>query len=186
MAKLIIVELLNKKQAFGKSFYAMFDCLTEDSKRVEVGITHNAMFRKGFDEQDPASIVGCSFVTKEYVDDQTGELVNPEDRLKNILDGDGRLLLLNSINCNIKESELYKTEQRELKSATASKLKMEITKAKDAKMLADSLASLQAKALALSTKQSATPKTLDDVAPAIVEEQPAEVVAEGEEKELEF
>jgi hypothetical protein len=171
MAKLTIVELMNVKQAFGKSFYAMFICLTQENQRVEVGITHNAMSRKGFDELDPASILGCQFITKEYVDDLTGELVNPDDRLEDILDGNGKLLLLNSINCSIATSELYKIEQRELRSATASKLKMELTKAKDTKMLADSLASLQARVA------------------EIVEAEPAEAVVVSmvaEEKELEF
>lgn len=183
MAKLTIVELNNVKQAFGKSFYAMFDCLTEDNQKVEVGVTHNALNRKGFDEQDPASILGCQFITKEYVDDRTGELINPEDRLEDILNGEGKLLLLNSINCNIKVSDLFKEQAKELKSATNSKLKMEITKAKDMKMLADSLASLQARALASATKASA-PKSLDEIVETEEPTEVPEVVAE--EKELEF
>lgn len=131
MAKLTLMELTNVSQFFGKSKYAMFLATTEDNKIVECGITYNSLTRKGFDTANLENLIGCQVITKEYIDDRTKELINPEDRLQMIMDGEARLILFNSVNCTIKTSEIYRNQKLELQAATDAKVKREIQKEED-------------------------------------------------------
>lgn len=149
MAKLLLLELTNSSQTFGKSEYAMFQAQTETKEIIEIGITYNSLERQQFDTDNLDSIIGCTVVTKEFEDNLTGELVNPEDRIQMILDGDARLLLLNSINSRIKKSELYTVKQNEQRSSISAKVKVEFLKEKKNKQLEASLERLKAKALAI-------------------------------------
>ena len=148
MAKLQLLELTNSSQIFGKSEYAMFTASTENGDIVEIGITYNSLERQQYDTDDLNSLVGCSIITKEFKDNQTGELVNPEDRLQMILDGDARLLLLNSINSRIKQSELYIIKQQEKNALVNAKVKSELKKEKKMQQLEASLERGRIKALA--------------------------------------
>lgn len=162
MAKLTLIELTNSSQHFGNSEYAMFLAQTENSEIIECGITHNSLTRKGFDTDNLDALAGCTLNTKEYTDNRTGELVNPEDRIQMILDGDARLILFNSINSSIKKSELYMQEQRELVASTNAKAKVEFQKERKAKQLQASLERLRAKALANVTKAPETTEPIDE------------------------
>lgn len=165
MAKLTLVELTNSSQFFGQSEYAMFLAQTETGNIIECGVTYNCLTRKGFDTDNLDSLTGCQIVTKEYTDNRTGELINPEDRIQMILDGDARLVLFNSINCSIKKSELYLMEQRELVAATNAKLKMEFLEKKKLQQKQQAQERLLARALSLKAASSSTPeviKSLDD------------------------
>lgn len=166
MAKLTLIELTNSSQHFGNSEYAMFLAQTEENQIIECGITHNSLTRKGFDTDNLDSLVGCQVITKEYTDNRTGELINPEDRIQMILDGDARLVLFNSINSSIKKSELYMQEQRELVASTNAKAKVEFQKERKAKQLQASLERLRAKALANVTK---APETIDETVETVEE-----------------
>ena len=131
--KLTILELQNPEQLFGANCtsYAMFDASCE-GQTITVGITHNALSRKGFDTSADAltRLIGCNLVTKDSVDSRTGEIVNTDERVDMVLDGTNRIVLLNSTNCNIEISDSYKTEQLEL-LATA-KAKVQRDKERDA------------------------------------------------------
>jgi hypothetical protein len=162
MAKLLLAELTNVSQHFGNSEYAMFLATTEDNQLIECGITHNSLERKGFDTDNLEALVGCSVITKEYTDNQTGEVINPEDRIQMILDGDARLVLFNAINSTIKKSELYKQEQLELVASTNAKAKVEFMREKKAKQLQASRERLLAKALANQTKTAQPSASIDD------------------------
>jgi hypothetical protein len=161
MAKLTLIELTNSSQHFGNSEYAMFLAQTSDNQIIECGITHNSLTRKGFDTDNLDAIVGCTVITKEYVDSRTGELTNPDDRIQMILDGEARLVLFNSINSTIKKSELYLQEQKEMIASTNAKAKVEFQREKKAKQLQASLERVRAKALASMTKTADQP-SLDD------------------------
>lgn len=161
MAKLQLLELTNSSQVFGKSEYAMFQASTEDNDVIEIGITYNSLERQQYDTNDLNSLIGCTIITKEFTDNQTGELVNPDDRLQSILDGDARLLLLNSINSRIKQSELYKLHQTEKNALVNAKVKVEFQREKKMKQLEASLERGRIKALA-AIKTPEKEETLDD------------------------
>jgi len=72
MAKLVLLELTNVSQVFGKSEYAMFTAQTSDNELVECGITYNLLTRKGFDTEDLDSLVGCTVQTVNFTDNRTG------------------------------------------------------------------------------------------------------------------
>lgn len=176
MAKLTLIELTNSSQHFGQSEYAMYLAQTEDNQIIECGVTHNSLSRKGFDTDNLDSLVGCSIITKEYTDNRTGELVNPEDRIQMILDGDARLVLFNSVNCSVKKSELYVQEQRELIASTNAKAKVEFLREKKLQQKQASLERLRARAIASMTKVADNQPTLDDDAEVPAKaEQPAEM-----------
>lgn len=168
MAKLTLLELTNSSQTFGKSEYAMFLAQTEDNQTIECGITYNSLTRAQFDTDALDSLLGCQIITKEYEDNQTGELMNPEDRIQMILDGEAKLVLFNSINSRIKKSELYTSVQADQRNSISAKVKVEFLKEKKQKQLQASLERLRAKAIAsvggggkiLSLKKE---ETLDDV-----------------------
>jgi hypothetical protein len=181
--QLTLIELTNSSQFFGKSEYAMFLATTPDNQIVELGITHNSLQRKGYDTDNLVELAdtGCSVVTKPYTDNQTGEIINPEDRVQMILDGDARLVLFNSINHSIKTSELYRTAKRELTSSTNAKVKVEMEKERKQSKLQASIERVRAKALASMLEKPATPESLDDSDDAPAVEQPAntEDIADG-------
>lgn len=167
MAKLTLLELTNSSQTFGKSEYAMFLAQTEDNQTIECGITFNALDRAQFDTDNLDSLLGCQIITKEYTDNITGELQNPEDRIQMILDGEAKLVLFNSVNCRVKKSELYTSVQNEQRSSISAKVKVEFLKEKKQKQLQASLERLRAKAIAsvgggkvLNLKKE---ETLDDI-----------------------
>lgn len=162
MAKLLLLELTNSSQTFGKSEYAMFQAQTETKEIIEIGITYNSLERQQFDTDNLDSIIGCTVVTKEFEDNLTGELVNPEDRIQMILEGDARLLLLNSINSRIKKSELYTVKQNEQRSSISAKVKVEFLKEKKNKQLEASLERLKAKAHAIVPPTTEPEFSLDD------------------------
>ena len=180
MAKLLLVELNNSSQFFGKSEYAMFLAQTEGGEFVEIGITHNALERRQFDTQNLESLTGCTITTKVYTDNRTGEIVNPEDRIEQILNGEGRLLLLNSINSTISKSDSYKREARELQGLTAAKMKLEQEEIKREEKKKAALARILAKATAVLTPVAST--TTDEP----VTDEPVAEVAEEESEELGF
>ena len=170
MAKLLLLELTNSSQFFGKSEYAMFKAQTEDSDIIECGLTYNSLTRRSFDTDDLDSLVGCTVITKEYEDSNTGELMNPEDQIQKILDGDARLVLLNTINSTVKKSELYRQEKKDMIALVNAKAKVEIQKEKKNKQLQASLDRILAKALVsvgpnLSTKE----ESFDDEEETIVD-----------------
>ena len=164
MAKLTLVELTNVSQFFGQSEYAMFLATTQENQLIECGITHNSLTRKGFDVDNLDSLVGCQVITKEYTDNRTGELINPEDRIQMIIDGDARLVLFNAINSTIKKSEVYMAEQLQLVAATNAKMKNEIAEKKKLEQKQKAQERLLAKILALKTATGVQtkPASLDD------------------------
>jgi len=173
--QLTLIELTNQSQFFGKSEYAMFLASTPENQIVEIGITHNSLQRKGYDTDNLVELAdtGCIVVTKPYTDNQTGEIMNPEDRIQMILDGDARLCLFNSINHSLRQTELYKKSQRELTSSTNAKVKgLREDKAKEDKLKA-SIERVRAKAYAAQNQKPATPESLDDADDAPTVEQPA-------------
>jgi len=128
MKTILILELTNPEQLFGANAtpYAMFTASCE-GQNFEIGITHNSLRRKGVDVS-PAELtrlVGCTLKTKDYVDTRTGAITNGDERVEMVLDGEGRLVLFNSINHSLEFSDVYKHESREITSATNAKLKME-------------------------------------------------------------
>lgn len=169
MAKLTLIELTNSSQHFGNSEYAMFLAQTSDNQIIECGLTYNSLTRRNFDTDNLDALVGCTVITKEYTDNRTGELMNPEDQIQKIMDGDARLVLLNTINSTIKKSELYVQEQRELVASTNAKAKVEFMREKKAKQLQASLERLRAKALA-SVTSSKSVESLDDTVEDSTEE----------------
>ena len=149
MAKLTLIELTNSSQIFGKSEYAMFLAQTSDNQIVECGITYNSLNRAQFDTDALDSLLGCQIVTKEYTDSITGELVNPEDRIQMILDGDAKLVLFNSINSRVRKSELYTAVQKEQRSSLSAKVKVEFLKEKKQSQMQKSLERAQARAMTI-------------------------------------
>lgn len=128
MKKILILELTNPEQLFGANAtaYAMFSASCE-GQNIEIGITHNSLRRKGVDTSasELTRLVGCTLTTKDYVDTRTGAITNGDERVQMLLDGEGRLVLFNSINHSLEFSDVYKHESREITSATNAKLKME-------------------------------------------------------------
>jgi hypothetical protein len=167
MAKLTLIELTNSSQHFGQSEYAMYLAQTENQEIIECGVTHNSLSRKGFDTDNLDSLVGCTVITKEYTDNRTGELVNPEDRIQMILDGDARLVLFNSVNSSIKKSELYVIEQRELLASTNAKAKVEFQKERKLQQKQASLERLRSRAVANMSKVADNQPSLDDDAETV-------------------
>ena len=172
MAKLVLFESTNNSQIFGSSEYAMFLAQTEDNQIVEIGITHNCLTRKGIDVDNLDALIGCSVITKEYTDSRTGEIVNPEDRLQKILDGEGRVMLLTSVSCTIRKSELYLVEQKEMVASINAKAKVEFARERKQKQLQQSMDRIRAKALAAITSSK------DDTKPEEEEEVPESFKAE--------
>lgn len=171
--KLTILELQNPEQLFGANCtsYAMFDASCE-GQTVTVGVTHNALSRKGFDTSADAlaSLQGCVIVTKDSVDSRTGEIVNTDERVDMVLDGTNRIVLLNSTNCNIEQSDAYKAEQLELRGIA--KAKVQRDKERDA---------LNAKRQAVLARLAST-KVVADA--DLADELPASSPAKVEEPEL--
>lgn len=126
--KLTIVELTNPEQLFGSNLtpYAMFSATCEGNS-IEIGITHNSLSRKGYDTDASAlnRLVGCTIVTKDFVDSRTGEIVNGDERVDMVLNGEGRLVLFNSVNHSIVASDIYKQEQLELLATAKAKVTIE-------------------------------------------------------------
>lgn len=125
MAKLTLVELTNVSQYFGQTEYCMFKAITSNQEVIECGITKNSLSRKGINTNNLNALVGCQVVTKVYTDNRTGELMNPEDRIQMILDGDATLVLFNSVNSSIILSETYQSNQTELLAAVEAKVQVE-------------------------------------------------------------
>jgi hypothetical protein len=162
MKSILILELQNVEQLFGGNFtpYAMFTGRV-DGENVELGITHNALRRKGYDTS-PAGLqrlIGCTLETKDFVDSRTGEMVNGDERVEMVLDGTNRLVLFNSVNCNIKVSDVYKQENTELIASTNAKLKIE-----------------QDKELRNAKKQALLERLISRTTPNVASEQQAEEV----------
>lgn len=180
--QLTLIELKNSSQFFGKSEYAMFLATTPNNEVVEIGITHNSLTRTGYDISNLVELAdsGCIVNTKVYTDNQTGEIINPEDRIQMILDGDARLVLFNSINHNIRQSEVYKKSQRELISSTNAKVKeLREEKVRQTKLQA-SIERVRAKALAsMLQKPAEQSESLDDEPEVPTVQQPAEDIADG-------
>ena len=177
MAKVTLLEVSNVSRIFGKTEYALFTAQTEDKHIIECGISYNCLESKQFDTDNLDALIGCQVITKEYTDSQTGEIVNPEDSIQNVLDGTYSVCLFNKINCTIKKSELFIQQQRELIASTNAKAKVEFQKEKKAKALQASLDRLRAKALALSTENLTPVDKLEDSVEDVE-------VVENEENEL--
>lgn len=163
MAKLTLVELTNVSQFFGKSEYAMFLATTQNNQIVECGITHNSLKRKGFSLDSLNNLVGCHIITKEFTDSRTGELINPEDRIQMILDGDARLVLFNSINCSVVESEVYKQEKKDFDAAVRAKTNKEVEKEEKMEKLMASQQRSLTRALAAAAKAQQPTKQAPDL-----------------------
>ena len=182
MAKLTLIELTNVSQFFGQSEYAMFLAQTQDNQIVECGITHNSLRRKGFDTNNLDSLITCQVVTKPYRDSRTNELINPEDRIQMILDGDARLVLFNSVNSSVTKSELCKAEEKELVSLTNAKVKVELDKERKREQLLKSAERMRTKLLAaLAQDNTAEPQLTDSETAEPETAEPATA-----EEELEF
>jgi hypothetical protein len=187
MAVLTLMELDNVSSTFGTkgTEYAMFSASTVDNEIVTCGITHNLLTRLGFGTDNLDSLVGCQVKTKVFTDNRTGELVNPEDQLQKVLDGESTMILFNSINAVVTKSDLFKLEQKEMIASTNAKAKVEKEKEAKAKAMAASLERLRARALAaaqqsmidkaasLDDDEEETPTTPSN--PAIVAEPEAEL-----------
>jgi hypothetical protein len=188
MAKLVLLELTNVSQVFGKSEYAMFTAQTSDNELVECGITYNLLTRKGFDTEDLDSLVGCTVQTVNFTDNRTGELVNPEDQIQKVLDGESRLVLFNSINANIIKSQLYVENKKDMVASTNAKAKVEMMKDKKTQQMQASLERLRARALAAAQAEQGKSSLDDDEedAPVVTEPVATPAVVAEPEAELEF
>lgn len=128
MAKdLTILELTNPMQLFGarNTAYAMFDANCEGTN-VVIGITHNALSRKGYDTSAESlnRLVGFTITTKDFTD-QDGVVVSGDERVDMVLRGEGRIVLFNSNNCAITQTEEYKQQQLELQGIAKAKVQMD-------------------------------------------------------------
>lgn len=189
MAVLTLLELDNVSSTFGTNGteYAMFSAQTVDNDVVRCGITHNLLTRLGFDLDNLDSLVGCKVQTKVFTDNRTGELVNPEDQIQKVLDGESTLVLFNSINATIVKSDLFKIEQKEMVASTNAKAKVEMIKEKKARDMQAAFDRLRARALAAQQAAITTDdkeESLDDDADA--EPATTPVVKTPIETELEF
>lgn len=163
MAKLTLLELTNVEQMFGNTYYSMFLAETENKQIVEVGLSHNMQTRLGFNKDNPDEIIGCQVITKPYTDSRTGEIVNPEDRLNMILEGEGRVMLLNAISASIKKSDLYLAEKKDMAAAIAAKVNVELKREKKLRDQELSRERLKARALAaLNPTAAKQEETLDE------------------------
>jgi len=187
MAKLTLMELENVSTIIGNNGveYAVFSASTVDNELVRCGITHNLIKNLGFQLDNLDSLIGCQVMTKVYTNNRTGELVNPEDQLQKVLDGESSIICLTAINATILKSDLFKIEQKEMIATTNAKAKVEKEKEAKAKAMAASLERLRARALA-AAQQSMIDKaaSLDDEeeetpttpsTPAVVAEPEAEL-----------
>ena len=175
MAKtLTIVGLTNPTQLFGANAtaYAMFSAVC-DGNSLEIGVTHNSLTRAGYDTapESLSRLVGCSVKTKDFVDRETGAIINGDERVEMALEGKQRLVLFNSLNHTIERSDIYKEENIELLARTNAQVKIakerEIMNAKKLALLAR-IASRPAVADAPDTDETPSP------------EQPAELTLETE------
>jgi len=189
MAVLTLMELDNVSSTFGTkgTEYAMFSASTVDNEIVTCGITHNLLTRLGFGTDNLDSLIGCQVKTKVFTDNRTGELVNPEDQLQKVLDGESTMILFNSINAVVTKSDLFKLEQKEMIASTNAKAKVE--KEKEAKAVAMQRALDRLRARALAAQQTAVEKaaSLDDEDEISASTAPDTTTVEAEpEAELEF
>lgn len=167
--KLTIVGLTNPTQLFGANFtpYAMFNAVCEGNS-VEIGITHNSLSRAGYDTapQSLSRLVGCQVVTKDFVDRNTGAIISGDERVEMVLNGEGRLVLFNTLNHTIEQSETYREETLDLLSRTDARVKIE----KEREIM--------------NQKRQAILKRLADASPVVASEAKAEEANETAEVEL--
>lgn len=167
--KLTIVGLTNPTQLFGANFtqYAMFNAVC-DGNSIEIGITHNSLTRAGYDTSASAlsRLVGCQVVTKDFVDRNTGAIISGDERVEMVLDGEGRLVLFNSLNHTIEQSETYVEQTLDLLSRTEARVKIE----KEREVM--------------NQKRQAILKRLADATPAVPSEAKADEAEETADAEL--
>ncbi len=128
--QLTLTALENVSQFFGSNSYVMFTASTPDGQSLTVGVTENYLTRVGADILSPDSLVGCKISTKEYVDNRTGEIVNVDSRISDVVAGNGRIVLFNPLNANIVFSDLFKAQRFEANAAIQGRVKAEFAKEK--------------------------------------------------------
>ena len=196
MAVLTLMELENVSTTIGTNGvdYAVFSASTEDNDIVRCGITHNLLTRLGFGTDNLDSLIGCSVKSKVFTDNRTGEVVNPEDQLQRVLDGESSIILFNSINATVTKSDLFKIEQREMIASVNAKAKIEMQKESKAKAMQAALDRLRARAMAAQQKSLKDSTVIDDLdaelpastTPVVGINTPATPVVATEVAELEF
>lgn len=118
-AKLQVTGINNFSQPFGKGYYAVFNCLTEDGSEITAAVNHNALARVNVNIDLLDLFVGSTIVALDNTDLDTQEITSGFDRVQGIVDGTTispksglpqTIILFNSLNCRLEKGDEYKTQ----------------------------------------------------------------------------
>lgn len=128
--KIMLLNISNIQQLFGQraTAYVIFDGIV-NGKKTEIGISYNSLQRKGFDTSAEGlrRLKGCTVTVKDFVDRTTGEISYVVDRVHKSVKAietnasKDRLVLLNSLNYDLIESEEFQEKSLEIISAAKAK-----------------------------------------------------------------
>jgi hypothetical protein len=174
-----ILSVDNPSQRFGNTDYAIFQAETTNGKTLAVGISHNALSRKGIDANNvnmldllsgsPVTILSAPVDIRE----PKGKQLSGEERVATIIDGieiNGKvrtLLLCSAADCSLQKSELVVNKIDEINVSVSAKVMVERDKEK--RLQAAYNAVQRRKQLALETSSATAPT----VPTAPVVEEPA-------------
>lgn len=118
-ANLQVTGINNFSQPFGKGYYAIFTCLTEDGSEITAAVNHNALARVNVSIDLLDLFVGSTIVALDNTDLDTKEITSGFDRVQGIVDGTTispksgepqTIILFNSLNCRLDKGVEYKAQ----------------------------------------------------------------------------
>lgn len=178
MSKNTTVKILsvdNPSQLFGKTDYTIFQAETSTGDMIAVGVSHNALSRKGIDANNIVtldSLAGSSLVILSApvdIRDAKGPQFSGEERVSHIVDGveiNGRvrtLLLCSAADCSIIKSESCTNELRE--TAVQVSAQVQVVREKEKRLSAAAVAlqrAIERRLLAGSTASTVTSSVVED------------------------